>query len=129
MNTYRIFFAAACIGLIGMAGAPGQGLESKKLAQLMRAKLSHSQKVLEGLAIGDFDKIAENAEELIRISKNVEWQVEKSPRFEIDSSEFRRAVETLLQRAREKNLDGTTLGYVEMTLSCVRCHKHARAKE
>jgi hypothetical protein len=111
-----------------IASSSGQGLESKKISELMRAKLKYSQKILEGLALGDFDKIADNAEELLQISKNLEWQVDKSPRFEVHSNEFRRTAEGTIQKAREKNLDGATLSYVEMTLACVKCHKHVRDK-
>jgi hypothetical protein len=35
-------------------------------------------------------------------------------------------VDDLIEKAREKNLDGAALSYVEMTLSCVKCHKHVR---
>jgi hypothetical protein len=100
--------------------------EDKKVADLMRRKLTSSQKVLEGLAIADFDLIARNADELIRVSKAAEWHVVKTPKYEVFSNEFRRSAETLGQRARDKNLDGAALAYVELTLTCVRCHKHVR---
>ena len=59
-------------------------------------------------------------------SKAVEWHVHKTPQYELRSNEFRRAIDGLIEKAREKNLDGVSLSYVEMTLSCVKCHKYVR---
>jgi len=96
------------------------------LKMLMTKKLENSQKVLEGIALNDFDKITKHAEELIRISKAAEFKVLKTPQYELYSNEFRRSAESLIQNAKEKNLDGAALSYVDMTLTCVRCHKHVR---
>src|SRR5262249_5052593 len=100
--------------------------DSKKVSELMRKKLQHAQKVLEGIAVNDFEKIIEHADGLMQISKEVEWKVLKTPRYEVQSNDFRRAVETLQEKATQKNLDGAALAYVELTLSCVRCHKYVR---
>jgi|SRR6516225_2493202 hypothetical protein len=114
--------------LSGDGGLPrnADGGDAKKVSALMRRKLQHAQKVLEGIALNDFDKIINHADELMQISKEVEWQVMKTPRYEVQSNEFRRAVETLQDKAVQKNLDGAALGYVELTLSCVKCHKYVR---
>lgn len=103
-----------------------QGEDSKKVSELMRKKLQHAQKVLEGIALNDFDKILEQADALMQVSKEIEWKVVKTPRYEVQSNEFRRAVETLQEKATQKNLDGAALGYVELTLTCVKCHKYVR---
>jgi hypothetical protein len=101
-------------------------LEDKKVAELMQSKLKHSQKVLEGLAVGNFETIASHAEDLIAVSKQAEWRVLKTPQYEMRSNEFRRAADELVKHARAKNLDAATLSYVEMTMICVKCHKHVR---
>ena len=100
----------------------------KGIAALMQRKLEHSQKVLQGIAIGDFDMIAKHADELSQISKAAEWRVVKSPQFELHSNEFRRNSESLVKAAKEKNLDAATLAYVDMTLNCVKCHKYLRER-
>jgi hypothetical protein len=116
---------AACIPILR-----GHGQESKrdlkKPESLMQRKLQHSQKVLEGIAVNDFDVIARNAEELIQISKLGEWKVLRTPQYELHSNDFRRTAETLVQTAKAKNLDGAALAYVDLTMSCVKCHKHVR---
>jgi hypothetical protein len=98
----------------------------EKVSELMQKKLKHSQKVLEGVAVGNFDEIADNAEELITISKQAEWYVSKSPQYEMRSNEFRRTAEELVKNAKAKNLDAAALSYVELTMTCVKCHKYGR---
>jgi hypothetical protein len=92
----------------------------------MQRKLDHSQKVLEGLALNDFGLIAKHAEELIDISKSAEWRALNKPMYELLSSDFRRTADNLVRSAKDKNLDGAALSYVELTLTCVKCHKYVR---
>ena len=99
---------------------------AKELSELMKRKLENSQKVLEGVAMNDFEKISKHAEELIFISKQVEWKVLKTPEYELYSNEFRRTAGDLVQKAKDKNLDGAALAYVDLTLTCVKCHKNVR---
>lgn len=115
-----LVLAAALVAL------PGHGDEPKKVPALMRDKLDHAQKVLEGLALNDPKLIAKHAEELIRISKEAEWKVIKTGTYEMHSNDFRRTAETLVKNANDKNLDAAALTYVEMTLSCMKCHKYVR---
>jgi hypothetical protein len=114
------------VAFAALASMGGQGGEGRKVSDLMRQKLEHAQKILEGIALNDFDKIEKNAEDLMLISKQLEWQVLKTPRYELHSNQFRRAVEGLIEKARDKNLDGAALSYVEVTLTCVKCHKYVR---
>jgi hypothetical protein len=104
----------------------GNDCEDDKVKELMHRKLENAQKVLEGIAINNFEKIAKHAEELLVVSKAVEWRVMKTPKYEVFSNEFRRAADSLVERAKDKNLDGAALCYVDLTLTCVRCHKYVR---
>ena len=56
----------------------GDDKEPKRVGELMEKKLEHAQKVLKGVAIKDFKLIRTNAEDLIDISKQVEWRVLKT---------------------------------------------------
>jgi len=109
-----------------VSGLAGDDRSDEKTSKLMRKKLEHAQKVLEGVALKDFDLIARHGEELMLLSQQAEWHVLKTPRYEVSSNEFRRSVDELIQKAKDKNLDGAALSYVEMTLACVKCHKHVR---
>lgn len=107
---------------IGIWARGGQADE--KLQMLMEAKLKNSQLLLEGMALADFAKMTRAAEKLLHITKTDEWMVINSKRYEALSNEFQRSVETVLQKARAKNLDGVALSYFDMTMSCLRCHRY-----
>ena len=92
----------------------------------MRRKLPHSQKVLEGLATEDFEMIAKHAQELSLLSQATTWQVLQTPDYLDHSTEFRHAADRLTEAARKKNLDGAALAYVDVTMSCINCHKYVR---
>ncbi len=93
---------------------------------LMQMKLGHAQKVLEGLAVQDFDLMAKNAEELAIISKKAEWQVLKTPDYLRYGDEFRRQADSIIKASKDKNIDAAALAYVQLTMTCVNCHKHVR---
>jgi hypothetical protein len=97
-----------------------------KVTELMQKKLKHSQKVLEGVAVGDLEEIANNAAELIALSKQAEWSVSQSPQYELRSNEFRRSAEELVKYAKAKNLDAAAMSYIELTMTCVKCHEYGR---
>jgi hypothetical protein len=123
----RVVYGVTILALALLASTAGsQGKKPDVLAELMAKKLKNAQLVLEGIAIADFGKITRGAEELIQISKTAEWRVLRTPKFEVHTNEFRRAADNLIQKAKDKNIDGAALAYVEMTLTCVRCHQHVR---
>lgn len=115
--------AALVFGLPWMVSAQKQ---PGNLSRLMQEKLSSAKLMLEGIATADFKKISRSGETLIELSKTAEWFVYKTPRYEIHSNEFRNAAETVLQKAKDQNLDGVTLAYFELTMSCVKCHQYVR---
>jgi hypothetical protein len=97
-----------------------------RVKDLMKEKLQHAQKLLEGIAVEDYDKIQQQAEDLLQISKKAEWMVVHSPRYELYSNDFRRAADELIENAQKHKLEAATLSYMQMTLSCVHCHKYVR---
>lgn len=127
---HKALLGAVALSLATLPAAggrePGTRAKEQDVAELMKRKLDRSQKILEGIAVNDFDKIEKNAEELIRISKAAGWHVVKTPRYVMFSNEFQRAAEDLVKHSRAKNLDAAALSYVDLTLTCVRCHKYVR---
>jgi hypothetical protein len=97
-----------------------------QLRQLMANKLQHAQKLLAAITSAKFDEVREHGDQLLQIANRAEWVAYKTPRYEQHSNEFRRAVETMVRKAKNKNIDGVTLAYMDMTMSCVRCHEHVR---
>jgi cytochrome c556 len=128
MTKYLTIALALAAGLAVCLQAVGQKDEPEKKARnvLMQAKLKSAQKVLEGVAVGDFALIERNAEELAIISKKAEWQILKTPDYVRFSEEFRRHADAMGDQAKKRNLDAAALAYVQITMDCVNCHKHVR---
>jgi hypothetical protein len=123
----KVIYTLAFLLIAGtLAPLTSDAQDKGKLGKLMVAKLRSAQSLLEGLATRNFTKITRSAEELIQLSKAAEWYVFHTPRFEMHTNEFRRAAETIVQKSQEKNIDGVALAYVDMTLTCVRCHDYVR---
>ena len=93
----------------------------------MRAKLTQSQRALEGLTTEDFDKIAKASQEMSLLSQANQWQVLQTTDYVRRSAEFRRELDALTNAARKKNLDGATLAYLKVTINCIECHKYVRS--
>ena len=101
---------------------------NKKLAMkaFMRKKLEASQSLLEGLAMEDFDLITRGAKQLKATSAAAEFLVIHDPLYTENADEFRRIIDKMEKAAKEKRIDGATLAYMDMTMSCVECHKYVR---
>ena len=100
-----------------------------QVAVFMRAKLGHSQNVLEGLALEDYDLVARGAHDLALASQASSWQVLQTEDYARQSAEFRRSCDALRTAAKARNLDGAALAWMEVTMKCVQCHKYVRSAE
>jgi hypothetical protein len=122
--------AAATLAAIGaVPAADGPAVEPDKVAAFMRAKLGHSQNVLEGLAVEDFDLIEKGAQDLALASQASSWQVLQTEDYARHSDEFRRSCNALRAAAKARNLDGAALAWMEVTMKCIQCHKYVRDAE
>ena len=108
------------------AQEPAVGDRPNDVALFMRAKLGHAQHVMEGLALADYDLIERGAHDLALASQASSWQVLQTEDYARQSREFRRACESLRSAAKDKNLDGAALAWMEVTLKCIQCHKYVR---
>ena len=108
------------------AQEPTVGDKPNDVALFMRAKLGHSQHVMEGLALADYELIERGAHDLALASHASSWQVLQTEDYARQSREFRRACESLRAAAKDKNLDGAALAWMEVTLKCIQCHKYVR---
>lgn len=116
----------AGVALLGIATAEEPATKPDAVAVFMRAKLTHSSAVLEGLAVEDYDMIARGAQELSLASQASSWQVLQTEDYARQSAEFRRSCDSLRTAAKAKNLDGAALAWMEVTFKCVQCHKYVR---
>ncbi|MEQ8787042.1 MAG: hypothetical protein RIC55_12110 [Pirellulaceae bacterium] len=118
--------ALSAVLLLAFAATSGRSQKEDELGAFMRAKLLHSQKILEGLTTEDYDMIAKHSQELSLLSQAASWQVLQTPEYMQHSAEFRRSADSLTEAAKNKNIDGAALAYVEVTFKCVNCHKYVR---
>ena len=100
--------------------------QPENVRPFMRAKLEHSQKVLEGLTTEDFDMIAKGAAQMEILSQEAAWQVLQTPEYRQQSLEFRRAAKSLKDAADDESIDKAALAYVDLTMKCVKCHEYVR---
>src|SRR4051812_29421941 len=116
--------------LAGAVLLPGhtRAAPKKKPDNLMQKKLTAAQKVLEGIATEDFDLVRENADALQSISTQAGWKA-KGKTHKMYLLAFQNAAEDLVKHAKKKNADAAALSYVELTLTCVKCHKHVRDRK
>lgn len=95
----------------------------------MKRKLEHSQNALEGMTMEKFDLLEQNAAALVRLSQTAAWRAIETDEYRLFSDEFRRHAKALQTAAQKKNIDAASLAYVQMTLTCINCHKYVRNKQ
>lgn len=126
MKTRALFLIPLVIAFMTL-GAQLKPLPPKiDTAALMKSKLVASQKVLEGIATEDYNAISRNANLLIGYSQAAAWMAQQSPDYQRFTVDFRRQAGALVKEARKKNVDGATVAYFQLTVSCVNCHKFIR---
>lgn len=92
----------------------------------MDVKLKQSQEVLAGLAEGDFQAIQKSTKQLKTLSK-IEGFVRRGfPGYATQLQSFEFAVDEIETQAKNQNIEGVALGFQQLTLSCVNCHKQLR---
>ncbi|MEM8665987.1 MAG: hypothetical protein AAGG48_00620 [Planctomycetota bacterium] len=111
------------------AGPGKKVVEEKKppkVDPLMQLKLETSKKILEGLALEDYDMIAKNARSLKLLSLEAGWNVIQTEEYATQSRDFRRSCDLIEKAAKEKEIGRAALGYVALTVRCVECHSYMR---
>lgn len=96
------------------------------MEEFMAKKLHAAQKTLAGVAREDFDTIRESTLEMVELSRQSAWERMASVRFVQDTADFVSAAEFLIRMAEAKDYEGTSLGFVRLTLTCTNCHSHVR---
>ena len=125
----RILVATALIAVLaGILIDRGEAQQPSR-REFMRNKLEYSKNVLDGLSREDYALIARDARALKSLSEKAAWKdamIPNAPDYIAYTVEFQRLADELEQKAKQRNLDGSTLAYVQLTITCVNCHKYAR---
>jgi hypothetical protein len=104
-------------------------LAEKETKDLMRQKLNYSQGILEGLTLEKFDLIVTNAALLRNLSVTNVFSMTGNQDYRARSTNFFRSVDSLINAARDQNLERATEAYTHVTRSCVECHKMFRREQ
>lgn len=95
----------------------------------MEKKLEYSQDILRGLVTGDLDDVANKAEQMRLLSKVEGWVRNSKSGYRAQLQAFELANSELLRNARANKIDGATIAFQQLTVSCVSCHKIIRNVE
>ncbi len=102
------------------------------LKSTMNQKLDYAHYILNGVATENFELIATNADKLSKLSQSSSWSshaTTKATDYEILAADFRKQTDALAKAGKDRNPDAASLAYVQMTLSCINCHKYMRGKK
>jgi cytochrome c556 len=101
----------------------------EKASAWMKQKLELSQNILSGLTQGDFEAVELNAQRMNIVNYLEKWSAADKPEYKDykrQLSYFEMANRELLRQSRAKNVEGATLAYNQLTVSCVQCHQIVR---
>jgi hypothetical protein len=100
--------------------------DETKASFWMEKKLEYSQRMIRGLATEDLDDVAKAGRSMASLSQFERWVRGGVPEYRNQLTLFQTANRELIRAAESKNLDGATIAYLQLTLSCVNCHKVVR---
>jgi len=131
---FMIASMCVCLVSVSLGGVSGhapvtelnQDQDDVSRRDMMRTKLTAAKNIVEGLANEDYKLIEQSANDIAELTKAEKWLAYKSDEYAAQSKYFRIAAEELAKNAKNKNLDGATMRYFNMTTRCVDCHKMLR---
>lgn len=100
--------------------------ESKTGSFWMEQKLRFSKEILTGLANADFDQLARNAELMRGLNRVEAFMRGRKEGYRDQLKQFDMANKAIIRAAQNGNLEGATLAFNQLTISCVTCHQHLR---
>lgn len=98
----------------------------KPMSFWMKKKLEFSQDMLEALTSGDFKTIEQKARQMNFVGKLEGFARVANVRYTAQLHMFDMSTGELVAQARNKNIQGATLAFNQMTTSCVACHMDLR---
>ena len=132
------FFGALAILMFTLGGgaipvqtktsaAPAPAVEPQRPFNIwMDVKLKESQEIFRALAKADFVTIQESVDELQLLNTIEGWVRTRNPEYTTQLRAFEFAIAEVRRQAVRENVEGVTLAFHQLTLSCVNCHKQLR---
>ena len=92
----------------------------------MRLKLEGAQDLLAALASADFDAIRHSATRMNSFGKIERFVRGRNAEYDMQLRLFRNANQQIIRQANRQNVEGAALGFMQLTASCINCHKVIR---
>jgi len=100
--------------------------DAPRPASVMVRKLEHAKALLRGLAVQDFDLLVKNSEALNDCRQETTWKLNQTEKYVFYSNQFGEQLDRLKAAAKKKDIEGSTLAYLEVARTCVACHEQLR---
>jgi hypothetical protein len=110
--------------LVAVAGGSSSSAQTPRLNKVMRAKLDHSQNILEAVVTSNWQQLDRESRDLARATQDPAWSVLTVPEYVRHSQAFLRATDDLIEAARLRDLEAASLGFISLSTSCVSCHRY-----
>ncbi|MEL6110220.1 MAG: hypothetical protein AAFU85_29760 [Planctomycetota bacterium] len=120
-----VIIATLCIAHRARTEPPVTAIGNAENA-LMQSKLARSQEMLAALLRKDFEAIARQSSKMKAISEAAEWPRARDRVYEHFGMIFRRQCGQIESMAKQRNHEGATFLYLQMTTTCIQCHDYVR---
>ncbi len=112
---------------LALAAFSFRATQEDPVKTLMKAKAGYTHRILDAVIAQDFDTVREEAFRLKAVAETADWNVLDTAEYARESEDFIHATEGLLESAKARNGDAMALAYVDVTLSCIHCHRYIKA--
>lgn len=135
MNMKRYFAILLGMLLVGFVSAqeleeplvePFPDTEARPFNFWMDVKLEESQKIFAALAKADFETLVSSTKKLTALSELEGFVRNRTPGYRTQLRSYQFAIREIEQQAKRESIEGVTLGFQQLTLSCVNCHRQLR---
>lgn len=120
----RTIKLAVVLLLVIVTAASAPSAQTTRTKQVMRAKLEHSQKILEAIVTSNWQLLDRESREMALVVRDPAWSSAMMPEYVRYSDAFLRAMNDLTEAAKARDLDAASLGLISLTTSCVSCHRY-----
>ncbi len=126
MSTRWVWAVICALCVLAIAPQARADEEDQKASFWMKKKLEYTDQILAGLTSENYEQVAKSARTMNTLGYLEKWVRAGSPEYRQQLRIFQIANRQLIEMADEENLDGAAIAYVQLTLSCVNCHKVVR---
>jgi hypothetical protein len=112
-----------------LTAGPTPSAQTARMKGVMRAKLDHSQRILEAVVTSNWQLLDRDSRDMAQVVRDPAWTSLAMPEYVRHSEAFLRATNELAEAVRLRDLESASLGLISLTTSCVSCHRYlARAR-